>query len=74
MYSVSATRVGINHAVVEDSRGHGGMSAQAVLDGVGWLKGLGVTVTSVPVPPVDGVEAFLDFAQWVAEEIAPKAR
>ena len=32
---------------------------------------LGVTFTSVPTPRVSGLEANLEFAQWVIEEIKP---
>ena len=37
-----------------------------------WFKELGVTMSSVPMPPVKDIEAFLDYAQWVIEEIKPK--
>jgi len=33
---------------------------------------VGVTVSSVPIPPVADVNAYLDCAQWVIEEIKPK--
>jgi hypothetical protein len=29
-------------------------------------------MSSVPIPPVSGIEAYLDHAQWVMEEIKPK--
>ena len=47
------------------------MSAQQVVDALGRFKELGVTMSSVPIPPVSGVEAYLDHAQWVIEEIKP---
>jgi hypothetical protein len=31
-----------------------------------------VTVTGLPIPPVKGVSAYLDYLQWVIEEIKPK--
>ena len=36
------------------------------------LAELGVTLVSVPIPAVDGVDAYLDYSQWVIEEIKPK--
>jgi hypothetical protein len=36
-----------------------------------WLAELGVTFTAVPIPPVTDVNAYLDYAQWVIEEVKP---
>jgi hypothetical protein len=33
---------------------------------------LGVTMSVVPIPTVTDVSAYLDYAQWVVEEIRPK--
>lgn len=41
-------------------------------DPLGRYQTLGVTTTSVPIPPVKDVEAFMGHAQWVIEEIEPK--
>jgi hypothetical protein len=29
-------------------------------------------MSSVPIPSVSDVEAYIDYAQWVVEEIKPK--
>ena len=51
-----------------------GMSAQEIVDSLGRLQELGVTMSSVPTPPVQGIEAYLDYAQWVIEEIKPRVQ
>ena len=71
MYGISTWRVGEGHAVIEE-RGRPGMSAQEIVDQLGLLKELGVTMSSVPIPPMQYIEAYLDYAQWVMEEIKPK--
>jgi hypothetical protein len=48
------------------------MSAEEIIDQLGWFSQLGVTVTGEPIPPVKDVNAYLDYAQWVIEEIKPK--
>ena len=48
------------------------MSAQEIIDRLGWFKELGVTRSSVPIPAVPDMSAYLDYAQWIIEEIRPK--
>lgn len=47
------------------------MSAGEIVDRMGWLAGQGVTISAVPIPAVSGVDEYLDYAQWVIEEIKP---
>ena len=72
IYGVSTGRVGEGHRVIEDPNARPGMSAQEIIDRLGWFKDLGVTMSSVPIPPVKDIEAYLDYARWVMEEIKPK--
>jgi probable F420-dependent oxidoreductase len=71
-YILGTTRMGEGHSVSENPEDGAGMPAQEIIDRVSWFKELGVTMTGIPIPPVNGVEAFLDYAQWVMEEIKPK--
>ena len=48
------------------------MTAPEIIDQLCWLAELGVTMSSVPIPPVKDVNAYLDYAQWLIEEIKPK--
>lgn len=48
------------------------MSATEIVDRLNWLGAQGVTVSAVPIPPVSGVDEYLDYAQWVIEEIKPQ--
>jgi probable F420-dependent oxidoreductase len=67
-----STRIGEGHVVkAEDPKARPGMSKEEVIDRLGWMAGLGVTVTSLPIPPVGGISEYMDYTQWVAEEIMP---
>jgi probable F420-dependent oxidoreductase len=71
-YGLATSRVGERHKVVKDSKARAGMSAQEIIDRLGWFKELGVTRSAVPIPAVQDMSAYLDYAQWVIEEIKPK--
>lgn len=70
MYGLATSRVGEGHAVMKDDKA--AMNAQQIIDGLGKLKAMGVTMSAVPIPPCADIEAYLDHAQWVMEEIKPK--
>ncbi|WP_029430050.1 TIGR03619 family F420-dependent LLM class oxidoreductase [Blastococcus sp. URHD0036] len=71
-YSVSTRSVGDGHTVEDNPYVHDGMSKEELIDQLGWLAGLGVTISGVPMPAeVASVQEYLDHTQWVAEEIMP---
>ncbi|APA76181.1 TIGR03619 family F420-dependent LLM class oxidoreductase [Mycobacterium avium] len=72
MHGLGTNRVGEGHVARRDVRDRPGMSAGQIVDRLGWLAEQGVTVTAVPVPAVGGVDEYLDYAQWVIEEIKPQ--
>lgn len=72
VHGLGTTRVGEGHAVQDDPHGRPGMSASEIVDRLSWLGEQGVTVSSVPIPQVRGVDEYLDYSQWVIEEIKPK--
>jgi probable F420-dependent oxidoreductase len=72
MYGLATSRVGEGHVVNENPDARPGMSAQEIIDKLGWLKAQGVTMSSVPLPEVKDLDAYLDYSQWVIEEIKPK--
>ena len=72
MHGLGTTRVGEGHRVVKDPRACPGMSAQEIIDRLNRLAEQGVTFSAVPVPAVRGIDEYLDYAQWVTEEIKPK--
>ena len=74
MYGLGTARVGEGHKVQDDPNGRPGMSAAQIIDRLGWFKQMGVTMSSVPIPSVKNVDAYLDYAQWVIEEIKPKVQ
>jgi probable F420-dependent oxidoreductase len=71
-YGLGTSRLTTGHAPSGDTSTHNGMNAQQIIDALGHLKGLGVTISSVPIPQVSGIDAYMDHAQWVIEEIRPK--
>lgn len=72
MHGLGTNRVGEGHVARRDVRDRPGMSAGQIVDRLGWLAEQGVTVTAVPVPTVGGADEYLDYAQWVIEEIKPQ--
>lgn len=72
MYGLATSRIGEGHAVIDDPNARSDMNAQEIIDRIGVFKEQGVTMTGVPIPPVSGIEAYMDHAQWVMEEIKPK--
>ena len=71
-YGLGTGRLTDRHAASDNPDARPGMSAQEIIDKLGDYKRLGVTMSSVPIPPMPGIEAYLDYAQWVAEDIKPK--
>lgn len=71
-YGLGTGRLTTDHAPSGDDSTSKGMSAQQIIDALSRFKELGVTVSAVPIPPVSGVEEYLDHAQWVMEEVKPK--
>ena len=72
LYGLGTSQIGERHEVVDDPTQQSGMGDEQIIDQLGWFSELGVTITGVPIPPVKDVNAYLDYAQWVIEEIKPK--
>jgi probable F420-dependent oxidoreductase len=72
MHGLATNRVGEGHAVRNNLRDRAGMSAAEIVDRLSWLGAQGVTVSAVPAPAVGCIDEFLDYTQWVIEEIKPK--
>jgi probable F420-dependent oxidoreductase len=73
-YGLATARVGEGHKAVSVAGARPGMSLQEIVDRLSWFKQLGVTMSSVPIPPVTSIDEYLDYAQWVIEEIKPKVQ
>lgn len=57
--------------MLADPRARPGMTKSEIVDRLSWFKELGVTMSSVPIPTVQHIDAYFDYTQWVAEEIMP---
>lgn len=71
MYPLGMGRVGEGHVSTDDPNYRPGMGKQEIVDQLCRFAELGVTFSSVPAPRLNGVQAYLDHAQWVIEEIKP---
>lgn len=71
VHGMATTRVGEGHVARDDPNARPDMSAQEIIDRLSWLGEQGVTVSSVPLPSVRGVDEYLDYAQWVMEAVKP---
>jgi probable F420-dependent oxidoreductase len=72
MYGMSTSRVGEGHVVVDDPKARPGMSLDEIVDRLSWFHELGVTMSSVPIPPMKGIDEYLEYTQWVIEEVKPR--
>ncbi len=70
-YSLSARLIGEGHVATGDDSSKVGRNAEQIIDKIGWLASLGVTMTSAPLPPARDLDEYLDLAQWVIEDIKP---
>lgn len=73
MMPMAAPRINNKHEEIGGVRPkRAPLSAEQIVDRLGRLAELGVTATSVPSPPVAGPQEYMDYAQWVIEEVKPK--
>lgn len=70
-YGMSTGSIGEGHEVIDDPSARPGQSKQELIDRLGVLSDLGVTISSVPIPDLKDVEGYFDYLEWVAEEIMP---
>ena len=71
IYALGTTRIGEGHVDQHDPHSWPGMTATELVDKLGWLHGLGVTITGLLIPPVAGPQAYMEYCQWVMEEVWP---
>jgi probable F420-dependent oxidoreductase len=72
VYGVGTSLIGEGHVAHDDPTTRADMSADAIIDELGRLREAGVTMSAVLIPRVRDVDEYLDYAQWVIEDIKPK--
>jgi probable F420-dependent oxidoreductase len=72
MYTLASGMVGEGHVARGDAMGAGRLGVDEMVDLFGTLRELGVTTSAFAMPHVDALEAYLDYAQWFAEEVKPR--
>lgn len=70
-YGFNATFLDAGKEVKSDAAGPAGLSKAQIIDRMGWYKELGVTQTGMPFPDVRDIQEYMDYTQWLAEEIIP---
>lgn len=70
-FAIEQMRLGENHQEKEGAIDIDPWNVQQIVDLCGQLTELGVTETIVPLPELEGFEAYKDRLRWVAEEIMP---
>ena len=73
-YGMGTGRVGEGHVVQDDPDARAGQSKQQIIDRLGELARLGVTMSSVPMPDVADIAGYYDYTQWIAEEVFPAVK
>jgi probable F420-dependent oxidoreductase len=71
-YAVGTGRIGEGHVEQTSPDARPGLGKQELIDQLGQLAQLGVTISSLMIPPVDSLEEYLDYARWVAAEVIPE--
>jgi probable F420-dependent oxidoreductase len=71
-FAIESMNIGDQHVARTETNAGGSWEVQPMVDLCGQLGGLGVTETLIPMPPLGGFPAYLDWMRWVAEEIMPK--
>jgi probable F420-dependent oxidoreductase len=71
-FAIESMNIGAEHVALANANTGGSWDAQRMVDLCGWLGRLGVTETLIPMPQLDGFQAYLDWMRWVAEDIMPK--
>ncbi len=71
-YPVGAGRIGEGHVELDDPHARPQMRKQELIEQLGRLAQLGVTISSVMTPPVETLEEYLDYTRWVAAEVMPE--
>ena len=72
VYGLGTSLIGEGHVPQDDPAKRRDMSAEAIVDELGRLQRSGVTMSAVLIPKVRDVDEYLDYAQWVIEEVKPK--
>jgi probable F420-dependent oxidoreductase len=70
-YAVGTGQIGEGHVEQTDPHAKAGMGRQELIDQLGWLSELGVTMSSVMTPPVDSLDGYFEYTHWVADEVLP---
>jgi probable F420-dependent oxidoreductase len=60
--------------LTESGRADGPQGKHATIDAIGALEELGVTWTSVPLPPLRSIGEYVDHLHWIGDEIISSCR
>jgi probable F420-dependent oxidoreductase len=72
-YNLASLRVGDNHhSRNDDDHDFDTWNVQRMVDQLCWIRDLGVTDVTTPLPKLESYQHFLERLHWLAEEIMPR--
>jgi probable F420-dependent oxidoreductase len=71
-FNLASLRLAEEHRVRPDDHDFDTWNVQQLVDQLGWVRELGVTEVTPPLPRLASYQHFLDRLHWLAEEIMPR--
>jgi probable F420-dependent oxidoreductase len=72
MYNLANLRLTEGHHAKPDDHDFDSWNAQRLVDQLGWIRDLGVTEVTPPLPRLASYQQFLERLHWLAEEVMPR--
>jgi len=70
-YNLASLRLGEDHRARADDHDFDTWNAQRMIDQLGWIRDLGVTEVTTPLPRLGSYQHFIERLHWLSEEIMP---
>jgi probable F420-dependent oxidoreductase len=70
-YNLASLRLGEGHHAKADDHDFDTWDAQRMIDQLGWIRDLGVTEVTPPLPRLRSYQHYLERLHWLAEEVMP---
>lgn len=71
-YNLANLQLSEGHQAKEDHHDFDTWDAQRMTDQLGWIRDLGVTEVTLPLPRLDSYQHYLERLHWLAEQVMPQ--
>ncbi len=71
-YNLANLRLSEGHESKDDDHDFDTWNVQQLVDQLNWIRGLGVTEVTPPLPRLASYQQFLERMHWLAEEVMPR--